>query len=30
MLFLINFTNLKNGGGLQMAESICGQLFRYF
>ena len=28
-VFLINATNLKNGGGLQVAQSICGQLSRF-
>ena len=27
--FLINASNLKNGGGLQVADSICGQLNRF-
>lgn len=27
--FLINATNLKNGGGLQVAQSVCSQLGRY-
>lgn len=26
MVFLINCSNLKNGGGLQVAQSICGEL----
>ena len=29
MVFLINATNLKNGGGLQVAESICCELWRF-
>ena len=29
MVFLINATNLKNGGGLQVAESICDQISRF-
>lgn len=29
MVFLINASNLKNGGGLQVAQSICGQLARF-
>ncbi len=29
MRFLINASNLKNGGGLQVAQSICGQLVRF-
>lgn len=29
MIFLINCSNLKNGGGLQVAHSICSQLGRY-
>lgn len=29
MTFLINCSNLKAGGGLQVADSICGQLNRY-
>lgn len=29
MFFLINCSNLKNGGGLQVAHSICGQLGSY-
>lgn len=29
MTFLINATNLKNGGGLQVAQSVCSQLGRY-
>lgn len=29
MTFLINCSNLKNGGGLQVADSICRQLNRY-
>ena len=28
-LFLINASNIKNGGGLQVAQSICGQLARF-
>lgn len=27
--FLINCSNLKNGGGLQVAQSVCSQLERY-
>ena len=27
--FLINASNLKQGGGIQVADSICGQLNRY-
>ena len=27
--FLINCSNLKNGGGLQVADSICRQLHRF-
>ena len=27
--FLINASNLKNGGGLQVAQSICGELKRF-
>ena len=27
--FLINATNIKNGGGLQVAQSICGELKRF-
>lgn len=27
--FLINCSNLKNGGGLQVADSICRQLYRF-
>lgn len=27
--FLINCSNLKNGGGLQVAHSICEQLGKY-
>ena len=29
MFFLINCSNLKNGGGLQVAKSICEQLYQY-
>lgn len=29
MRFLINCSNLKNGGGLQVADSICRQLYRF-
>ena len=29
MTFLINCSNLKSGGGLQVADSVCGQLGRY-
>lgn len=29
MIFLINCSNLKNGGGLQVADSICCQLDRF-
>ena len=29
MIFLINASNLKNGGGLQVADSICCQLSRF-
>lgn len=29
MIFLINCSNLKNGGGLQVAQSICLQLGKY-
>lgn len=29
MTFLINASNLKNGGGLQVADSICRQLHRF-
>ena len=29
MNILINCSNLKNGGGLQVADSICGQLHRF-
>lgn len=29
MIFLINCSNLKVGGGLQVADSICGQLNRF-
>lgn len=29
MVFLINATNLKNGGGIQVSQSICGQLINY-
>ena len=29
MVFLINCSNLKNGGGLQVAKSICEQLYQY-
>lgn len=29
MTFLINASNLKNGGGLQVAQSICGQVGRF-
>ena len=29
MRFLINCSNLKNGGGLQVAQSICGELKRF-
>lgn len=29
MIFLINATNLKDGGGLQVAQSIIGQLHRF-
>lgn len=29
MLFLVNCSNLKKGGGLQVAHSICSQLGRY-
>ncbi len=29
MVFLINASNLKNGGGLQVAQSVCGQLARF-
>lgn len=29
MNILINCSNLKNGGGLQVADSICGQLSRF-
>ena len=29
MFFLINCSNLKAGGGLQVADSICRQLFKY-
>lgn len=29
MVFLINCSNLKNGGGLQVAKSICEQLYEY-
>lgn len=29
MVFLINCSNLKNGGGLQVAHSVCTQLGRY-
>ncbi len=29
MFFLINASNLKNGGGLQVAQSICEQLNQY-
>ena len=28
-IFLINASNLKSGGGLQMADSVCGQLCRF-
>jgi len=28
MTFLINSSNIKNGGGIQVAHSICGQLHR--
>lgn len=28
-VFLINASNLKSGGGLQMADSVCGQLDRF-
>ena len=29
MVFLINCSNLKNGGGLQVAQSICGELRKF-
>lgn len=29
MIFLINCSNLKAGGGLQVADSVCGQLDRF-
>ncbi len=29
MMFLVNCSNLKNGGGLQVADSICRQLHRF-
>ncbi len=29
MIFLINASNLKAGGGLQVADSVCGQLNKY-
>ena len=29
MVFLINASNLKNGGGLQVAQSICGEFANY-
>lgn len=29
MNFLINCSNLKQGGGLQVADSVCNQLYRY-
>ena len=29
MNILINCSNLKNGGGLQVADSVCGQLIRF-
>ena len=29
MVFLINCSNLKAGGGLQVADSICGQLYSF-
>lgn len=29
MYFLINCSNLKNGGGLQVAQSICGELAKF-
>ena len=28
-IYLINASNLKSGGGLQMADSVCGQLDRF-
>lgn len=28
-VFLINCSNLKKGGGLQVADSVCGQLYRF-
>ena len=28
-IYLINCSNLKAGGGLQVADSICGQLEKY-
>lgn len=29
MKFLVNCSNLKNGGGLQVADSLCRELYRY-
>lgn len=29
MVYIINCSNLKAGGGLQVADSICGQLYKY-
>lgn len=29
MIFIVNASNLKNGGGLQVAQSICGELAKF-
>lgn len=29
MNFLVNASNLKQGGGIQVAQSICGELYKY-
>ena len=29
MIFIINASNLKQGGGIQVAQSICGELYKY-
>ena len=29
MIFLINASNLKQGGGVQVADSVCRELYKY-